>query len=157
VRPEWVPISELLSEVKLSISALVSETHAQIEAGNLPEIYVDRTQLQQLLQNLLVNAINYRLPGNEPHISLIAETTDTGWRFAVIDQGQGIEPEHLDRAFAPLTRLHGPDVPGTGLGLALCRAIVERHGGRIWAESAGNGKGTTIRFVLPHTPSPVGT
>lgn len=149
VKREWVAVSEVLAEAQLSLAALRSETQAHIEAGELPRIYVDRTQFQQLLQNLLVNALQYRLAGQEPYVSVVGESTDESWTFSVTDRGQGISPEHLERVFAPLTRLHGADVPGSGLGLALCRTIVERHGGRIWAESAGPGHGTTIRFVLP--------
>jgi len=67
----------------------------------------------------------------------------------VEDNGQGIPAEWLARIFEPLKRLHGRDVPGSGLGLALCQRIIERHGGRVWAESAGSGRGMTIRFVLP--------
>ena len=149
IKQEWVAAGEVLAEVGTSLSGLQSETQAHIEAGDLPTIWVDRTQFQQLLQNVLVNAIQYRVPNSQPYIAVTGDTTDEGWTFAVVDRGQGISPEYLDRIFTPLARLHGSDVPGSGLGLALCRTIVERHGGRIWAESAGPGRGTAIRFVLP--------
>lgn len=146
---EVVAAGEVLAEVRALLSALVTGTCAKIEASSLPTIWVDRVQFQQLLQNLLVNAIHYRKPDCAPQISIRGETTDEGWQFAVSDQGQGIPSDQLERIFSPLTRLHGAEVSGTGLGLALCRTIVERHGGRIWAESAGPSQGTTIRFAFP--------
>jgi signal transduction histidine kinase len=153
MKREWVTAAEVLAEVEISLSALRSETHAKIEASDLPTICVDRMQFQQLLQNLIVNSIHYSLPGSPPYVLVEGENTAGGWAFAVSDRGQGISPEYLERVFTPLTRLHGSDVPGSGLGLALCRTIVERHGGRIWAESPGTGKGTTIRFVIPEVAS----
>ena len=146
---EEVAVSDALADVERRLAASLTETQAEIRAGQLPTIWADRVQVQQLFQNLLGNALQYRLPDQAPLIAITAETTSEGWAFAVADQGPGIPPLHLEHIFTPLTRLHGPNVPGTGLGLALCRVIVERHGGRIWAESAGSGQGATIRFVLP--------
>jgi signal transduction histidine kinase len=82
-------------------------------------------------------------------------TLDAGWEFAVADNGEGIPSEQTDRIFEPLQRLHGSDIPGSGIGLALCRAIVERHGGRIWVESPGQGQGSTFRFTLRNESSPL--
>jgi PAS domain S-box-containing protein len=153
VERQTVSAGEVLADVRVMLSALLSETRAQIETGVLPMISVDRVQFQQLLQNLLVNAVQYRLPDQTPEISITGEATEAGCEFAVADRGQGIPADQQERIFAPFTRLHGRDVPGTGLGLAMCRTIVERNGGRIWAESAGAGQGTTIRFVLPGASS----
>ncbi|HEY4088004.1 MAG TPA: ATP-binding protein [Bryobacteraceae bacterium] len=155
IERQRVSASDVLAEVRVLLSALLSETRAQIEAGDLPMISADPVQFQQLLLNLLVNAVQYRLPDQAPQISIRGEATENGCEFAVTDHGQGIPAEQQKRVFAPFTRLHGGDVPGTGLGLALCRTIVERNGGRIWAESAGAGQGTTIRFFLPcASPAP---
>ena len=149
IHPEMVSAGQAWAEVQVSLSASLSETQAHLDAGLLPTICADRVQFQQLLQNLLSNAIQYRLPGQAPKISITGKAIAGGWEFAVTDQGQGIPPEQVERIFVPFARLHGRDVPGTGLGLTLCRTIVERHGGRIWAESAGVGQGATIRFVVP--------
>jgi light-regulated signal transduction histidine kinase (bacteriophytochrome) len=149
LQPRTVSAGEVLDQVLVMLSALLSETGARIETGVLPMLSVDPVQFQQLLQNLLVNAIQYRLPGQAPQISITGKVSESSCEFAVADQGQGIPADQQERIFAPFTRLHGGEVPGTGLGLAMCLAIVERNGGRIWAESAGAGQGTTIRFVLP--------
>jgi signal transduction histidine kinase len=109
--------------------------------------------MQQLLQNLLANAIKYRRSDEQLHVRISAEARDRHWRVAVADNGQGIDAEHLVIIFEPLKRLHGRDVPGTGMGLAMCRKIVERHGGRIWAESDGEDKGTTFYFEIPKKPT----
>jgi signal transduction histidine kinase len=99
---------------------------------------------------LIVNAINYR--GLEPaKVNISADSSDAEHRFAVSDNGIGIAREHLDTVFAPLKRLHSKQVSGSGIGLALCRKIVERHGGRTWVESRV-GKGSTFFFSLPAKP-----
>jgi light-regulated signal transduction histidine kinase (bacteriophytochrome) len=152
VQRQTVSPAQVLEQVRVLLSGLLSDTRAQIETGVLPMISADPVQFQQLLQNLLVNAIQYRLPNEVPRILISGEATEAGCEFAVTDHGQGIPQEQQEQIFAPFTRLHGEDVPGSGLGLALCRTIVERNGGRIWAESAGAGQGTTIRFILPCAP-----
>lgn len=152
IHPELVSADQVWAEVQVSLSASLSETQAKLHVGPLPTIYADRVQFQQLLQNLVANAVQYRLPDQPPNISILGKEIDRGWEFSVTDKGQGIPPEQVERIFAPFARLHGRDVPGTGLGLTLCRTIVDRHGGRIWAESAGVGQGATIRFVLARQP-----
>jgi PAS domain S-box-containing protein len=146
---EPVPVDEVVQAVRVRLSDAIGNSGAQIEYESLPVIQADRTQMEQVFQNLLSNAIHYRKPGTTPRIFISAEEIGEGWAFAVADNGQGIPAEWLSRIFEPLKRLHGRDVPGTGLGLALCQRIIERHGGRVWAESAGSGNGTTVRFVLP--------
>ncbi|HXS94637.1 MAG TPA: ATP-binding protein [Candidatus Limnocylindrales bacterium] len=146
---EPVPVNEVVQAVRDRLSEAIGSSGAQIEYESLPVIQADRTQLEQVFQNLLSNAIHYRKPGTTPRISISAKEIGEDWAFAVEDNGQGIPAEWRVRIFEPLKTLHGRDVPGTGLGLALCQRIIERHGGRVWAESAGSGRGTTIRFVLP--------
>jgi signal transduction histidine kinase len=103
--------------------------------------------LIQLFQNLISNAIKFR--GEEtPRIHVSAERDGEGWLFAVRDNGIGIEPQDADRVFGMFKRLHGSEIPGTGIGLALCRKIVERKGGRIWVESEA-GRGATFKFTIP--------
>jgi len=108
----------------------------------------DEVQLGRVFQNLIGNAIKFR--GDEPpRIHVSAEEQENEWRFAVRDNAIGIKPRHHDRIFAVFQRLHGRSAyPGTGIGLAICKRIVERHGGRIWVESE-LGKGSTFYFTMP--------
>jgi PAS domain S-box-containing protein len=151
VNLESVPVNAVIQAVQVRLFDAIESSGAEIrhESESLPVVQADRTQLEQVFQNLLSNAIKYRKPGEAPRISISAERIGEDWAFSVKDNGQGIPPERLQRIFEPLKRLHGSDIPGTGLGLALCQRIIERQGGRIWAESAGVGRGATIRFVLP--------
>jgi PAS domain S-box-containing protein len=130
------------------LQAAISETDAVVTHDPLPVIPADASQLRQLLQNLVGNAIKFR--GEQPplvHIS--ARAGDGHWIFGVRDNGIGIEPEYLERIFVIFQRLHNRRTyPGTGVGLAICKKIVERHGGRIWVESQV-GRGTTVFFALP--------
>lgn len=137
-----------LGEVLRSLQILVSETDAVIEVGDLPQVEVDRGQLTQLFQNLLSNAIKYR-SAEAPRIVVTGEVTDSLATFSISDNGLGIEPRHADRIFTIFQRLHTRgEYPGTGIGLAICKKIVERHGGRIWVESDGR-SGSTFKFTLP--------
>jgi signal transduction histidine kinase len=119
----------------------------------LPRISGDETQLLQLFQNLLGNALKFARPGVTPRIHLSGEQRDGFWEFRVEDNGIGIPAEYRERIFGMFQRLHARDeYPGTGIGLTICRTVVERHGGRIWAEDAA-GSGTTFRFTLPSDPA----
>jgi light-regulated signal transduction histidine kinase (bacteriophytochrome) len=109
----------------------------------------DSAQLQLLFHHLLSNSLRYRKPGVPPRIEISAERLwSAEWRFCVRDSGLGFDPAHSTGMFAPFRRLHGREISGTGLGLTLCRRIVERHGGRIWAEGVA-GKGAAFCFTLP--------
>jgi light-regulated signal transduction histidine kinase (bacteriophytochrome) len=121
----------------------------------LPPIVYDPVGLSQLLQNLIANGIKYRDPSRPPLIHLSAENHAGETVFSVRDNGAGIAPEHLDQIFGIFKRLHGNEIEGTGIGLAMCKKIVERHGGRIWAESVP-GEGSTFYFTVPHTGVAVG-
>jgi PAS domain S-box-containing protein len=121
---------------------------ATITYDVLPNISVDATSLVQLFQNLIGNAIHYRSSA-APQIHLSAVDKKTEWQFSCRDNGLGIEAHYLDQIFEPFKRLHGQERPGSGIGLAVCKRIVERQGGRIWVESPGPGHGSTFYFTLP--------
>jgi signal transduction histidine kinase len=131
----------------------VEETAARVEIGPLPCVEASAVQMRQLLQNLLDNAIKYHRPGVPPVVHVQgadADAAGAGWvELTVSDEGIGFDSRHAERIFKPFQRLHGRgEYPGTGMGLAICRRIVERHGGRIEA-TAEPGAGATFRVLLP--------
>jgi chemotaxis family two-component system sensor kinase Cph1 len=114
----------------------------------LPSVRVDPAQLQQVFQNLVGNAIKFR-GEDSPRVHVSARKEGREWIFSVNDNGIGIDAQHADRLFVIFQRLHTrEEYPGTGIGLAVCKRIVERHGGRIWFQSEP-GKGSTFYFTLP--------
>jgi PAS domain S-box-containing protein len=141
-------VSEILGTVRANLSVAIEEAGAIVTNEDLPEIVADAGQMSQLLQNLVGNAIKFR-NGERPHVHVRATESDDQWEFSVHDDGIGIEPEYFERIFVIFQRLHTKgDYPGTGIGLALCKRIVERHGGRIWVESKPH-EGSTFFFTLP--------
>ena len=147
-----VDMESIVAQARANLDASIREHSARIEVGPMPRVDGDPTQLVQLLQNLIANAIKFRgqLP---PVIRLSASDGEDGWQFAVEDNGIGIEKEQFDRIFQTFLRLQGHEYPGTGIGLAICKKIVERHGGQIWLDSVV-GRGTTFRFTLPDREEP---
>jgi PAS domain S-box-containing protein len=132
----------------VNLKTAIAESGAQITRTDLPTVPGDRSQLEQLFQNLLSNAIKFR-HDNPPRIRVGAEVEGDHWVFSFADNGIGIESRFADRIFAIFQRLHTRrEYPGTGIGLAICKKIVERHGGRIWMRSSP-GKGSTFYFTLP--------
>ena len=128
----------------------MEESQAEIIAFELPEIYADELQIRQLFQNLISNAIKFRNPQQAPVIKVSAVKNEAHWQFAIEDNGIGFEMKYKEQVFQLFSRLHSQDkYPGTGIGLAVCAKIVERHAGKIWAESEGEGKGTIVTFTLP--------
>ena len=136
-----------LAEAIQMLGASIHESGARIAHDPLPRIYLPETQLVQLFQNLIGNAIKYR-GTDAPLIHVSAARQETFWRFAVRDNGIGIEPEYANQIFGVFKRLHKAAYPGTGIGLAICKRIVERAGGKIWVESR-LGEGATFYFTLP--------
>lgn len=133
-----------------NLGAAVSESGATITWGPLPAVSADATQLTQLFQNLIGNSIKFR-SSQPPAIQVSAQRSGDGWHFSVSDNGIGIEPQYFERIFLIFQRLHTyREYSGTGIGLAICRKIVERHGGTIWVESEP-GQGSTFHFTLPVT------
>ncbi|MGD0282753.1 MAG: ATP-binding protein [Dissulfurispiraceae bacterium] len=144
---EEVDSSEVLGYAISNLKIAIEESGALITADRLPVVKADAVQLVQVFQNLMENAIKFRRddpPGI--HVSAVLEGTD--WVFSVRDNGIGIDQEYEDRIFNIFQRLHGKEYRGVGIGLSLCRRIIERHGGRIWFESE-TGKGTTFYFTIP--------
>jgi PAS domain S-box-containing protein len=139
------------------IHSVVAETGARIENGSLPSVVADPNRLVQLFQNLLSNAIKYRDSARVPEIRVAAERQGPMWMIEIADNGRGFESDEADRIFDLFERLHQDhEIPGTGIGLAICRRIVETHGGRIWAESEP-GRGSVFRFTLPASVPEAGT
>lgn len=146
---EPADMNGIVGDVISGLSVAVRESGARIEAGNLPVIAVDRSQLAQVFQNLIANAIKFRKEGQHPRIAIGGEIRDGVWMFSVKDNGIGIDPAYSDKIFEIFKRLHPVDrYPGTGIGLAICKRIIERHNGRIWVESE-EGCGSTFFFTLP--------
>lgn len=137
-----------LAVAKEDLSKVIDESGAEIINGELPLVRVTSGALAQLFQNLLSNAIKYRKAGTKPHVMITAERRGSEWEFRVNDDGIGIEEDWLERVFQPMQRRHGPEIAGSGIGLATCRKIVTRAGGKIWAESVVD-EGTTIHFTVP--------
>ena len=130
----------------------LEETHTTVTHGPLPTVKADPTQLGEVFQNLIDNAIKFH-GGQPPRIEINASRRNGHWLFSVKDNGIGIEPQYQGRIFQMFQRLHGRnEYSGTGIGLAVCRKIVERHGGRIWVESAKD-VGADFRFTLPAAES----
>jgi signal transduction histidine kinase len=146
--PTVVDLSQCLRKAVENLRSRIDESHAEVRAARLPTTVGDEHQLLHLFQNLLSNAIKFR--GRErPLIDIFVEAQGPQWLVSFRDNGIGIPPAHLERIFTPGQRLHTRDeYPGSGLGLALCRRIVERHGGRIWATSDADG-GSTFHILLP--------
>ncbi len=148
-----VDTGEVLDRVLRTLASRVEEAAAVVERGELPKVCADGLQLEQLLQNLLGNAIKYRSEV-APRIRVEAVRVEAGWRFAVRDNGLGIAPRHSARVFEIFQRLHGRgEYRGTGIGLAIAKRIVERHGGQIGVDSE-LGRGSTFWFTLPDLEAP---
>ncbi len=145
---EPVATEEVLAQTLLSISMLLKEQGATVTHDPLPVVQADARQLEQIFSNLIGNAIKYRRQ-EPPKIHVSAVKKEDMWQFSVTDNGIGIEPRYLEKIFTIFERLHGQErYEGTGIGLAICKRIVERHGGRIWIESEP-GEGSTLFFTLP--------
>jgi PAS domain S-box-containing protein len=152
-RFEPVALEDVLADALANLSTAISSCGAQVTAEGLPTVTGDASQLMRVFQNLIGNALKYRKPDMPPHIAVSARLNGNFWEVSVADDGIGIDPGHTGRLFQVFQRLHPRGVyEGTGVGLALCRRILERHGGRIWVDSAGEGRGSTFRFAIPQQP-----
>jgi light-regulated signal transduction histidine kinase (bacteriophytochrome) len=143
----FVDLNNILEKVTQDLQAAIIETQAVIVVDDLPTIFVNPTEIAQVFQNLIDNAIKF-CSEQQPWIEVKA-TKQENWLFSVKDNGIGIEPEFQAQIFQVLQRLHPPETyPGTGIGLAICEKIVRRYDGKIWVESEPN-KGSTFYFTLP--------
>jgi PAS domain S-box-containing protein len=142
-----VDCNAVMRQVLFNLQASIDQDRAVVTWGELPVVQAQEIRLIQLFQNLIGNAIKYRSVA-PPAIRVTAERHGNGWVFSVKDNGIGIEPEYVQQIFGIFKRLHGATHPGTGIGLAICQRIVERYGGRIWAESTP-GAGSEFFFILP--------
>jgi len=141
-------LNQVLGEVLEMLHPAIEETGAKITSEPLPTIRADYSQFLQLFQNLIGNAIKFR-DSRPPEVHIDAQRVDRAWLFSVKDNGIGIDPQYSDRIFLIFQRLHSMDqYPGTGIGLAIGKKIVERHGGRIWVES-NPGEGSDFKFLIP--------
>jgi len=146
--PEPTDCAYIFERVLANLTTAVQESGATVTAEGLPTVMADPTQLEQLFQNLIGNAIKYR-GERAPVVSVTAADDGGRWHFIVRDNGIGIDQEYRDRIFVIFQRLHGKEeYEGTGIGLAICKKIVERHGGHIWVES-DKGKGSAFHFTIP--------
>jgi signal transduction histidine kinase len=152
--------NELLDAALANLQNSIDDTGATIESEMLPTVRGDRALLTAVLQNLISNSIKFRDPDVAPHIEITVRPQDDEWLFAVSDNGIGIEPEYADRIFVLFQRLHGRAAyPGTGIGLAMCRKIIEYHGGRIWLDTDSppdQRRGSRFYFTLPRLPETEG-
>jgi light-regulated signal transduction histidine kinase (bacteriophytochrome) len=149
-----VNCQQVLEKVMINLQIAVQESKAQITHNPLPTVWGDETQLIQLFQNLIGNAVKFR--ADRPlEICIHAEPKDDCWRFSIQDNGIGIESQHFERIFKVFQRLHSrSSYTGTGIGLAICKKIVERHDGAIQVESKP-GKGTTFYFTISRKGDPI--
>ncbi|MEU8302405.1 ATP-binding protein [Actinomadura sp. NPDC048955] len=161
-RPEdSVDLDDVVRQALDNLSTLCEETGAEVDVAELPDVAGDRTQLVQLFQNLVGNAIKFRREGVPPRVTIDVRRAGDEWEFGCSDNGIGIDPRYADRIFLIFQRLHSrEEYTGTGIGLALCKKIVEYHGGRIWLAAGEHAEpdaeaatGTTFRWTLPAQPS----
>lgn len=146
-RMEWVDCNSLVAEVTRGLHILIEEKQANIEYRFLPRIYAQESALAQLFHNLIHNALKFHGP-QLPSILIQAGLKKGHWLFSIQDNGIGIDPDHFDRIFMLFQRLHSEKTyPGSGIGLAVCKKIVERYDGKIWVESVP-GHGSTFYFTL---------
>lgn len=159
-RPSSIALDEDLEAALTHLCQAIEESGASVTHDPLPTLQVDRGQMVRLFQNLISNAVKYRKPDLPPKVHVRAEQKGAEWVISIRDNGIGFDPKYASAIFAPFKRLHtAEEYPGSGVGLAICRRIVQAQGGRIWAESEP-GEGTTFFFTLPveslqalkHTP-----
>jgi len=150
-----VALGAAYAEACANLATAIDESGASLSCEPLPTVTGDATQLMRVFQNLIGNALKYRRDDGTTEIRVAARQESSEWLISVADNGIGIAPPHTERLFQVFQRLHSRErYEGTGIGLALCRRILDRHGGRIWVESAGASQGSTFHFTLPIATNP---
>jgi signal transduction histidine kinase len=147
-RRERTDLNDVVEQVLVDLGSAIEDAGARVTYANVPALYGDPVQLRQLLQNLISNSLKYRRADRPCRIGVRADRCSDGWTVRVVDNGRGIPPAQRGRAFAMYARVDSHDESGHGIGLATCQRIVERHGGRIWAEETPGG-GLTVCCFLP--------
>ena len=149
---ELTDANDALAQTLRSLDGAITSSQATIVAEPLPMVHIHGSHLQQILQNLIGNGIKYCSPERLPLIRVDAERLHDCWVFAVSDNGIGIAPQYREKIFGLFKRLHTDDkYSGTGIGLSICRRLIEQYGGRIWVESSADG-GSAFRFTIPDHP-----
>ena len=143
---ERVALGEVMDAVAEDLGSAFDEAGATLEVGELPEVQGDPRQLRRVLQNLVGNALKFRGDA-PPHVAVSATRGTEEWLLTVRDNGVGVDPDEATRIFGMFARVH-TETDGVGIGLAVCRRVVEAHGGRIWVEPADGG-GSSFRFTMP--------
>jgi len=143
-----VPLEEPLQIALTNLKSELEATGAQVHCGLLPSLRADRSLLTLVFQNLIGNALKFRRATEAPHIQVESLRRREEWIVSIADNGRGFDPQYSQQVFLPFKRLHGTEVPGSGIGLATCKRIIDRLGGRIWAEAAP-GQGAKFYFSLP--------
>lgn len=144
-----VDLNKVVSHSLGSLSVGIEESNAKVEFKELPTVLGNKSKLQQVFQNLIGNAIKYRSSKRDCQINITGEELDTHWEISIADNGLGIRKTDLPIVFDVFRRVHlDGHQDGTGIGLAICKKTIEKHGGRIWAESDGK-SGTTFKFTMP--------
>jgi light-regulated signal transduction histidine kinase (bacteriophytochrome) len=147
--PVAVPAQIALERAVYNLRAVIDESGASVTLGRLPHVWGQQSQLVQVFQNLIGNAIKFRSPDDPPRVDIWSERRGQEHVFAVQDNGIGVEPRYADKIFVIFQRLHTrSEYPGTGIGLAICKKVIERSGGRIWVEP-GERRGSRFCFTLP--------
>ncbi len=149
----YVDCNQLIKSVIKDLDYMIESSGATIEVGEMPELYLYETEIHQLFQNLISNAIKFRSKDNKPKVQISSEKLNEKWMFSVSDNGIGIDPFHFNRIFNIFQRLHSSEeeYEGKGIGLAYCKKIVQLHFGEIWLDSVV-GKGSTFKFTIPLIP-----
>jgi light-regulated signal transduction histidine kinase (bacteriophytochrome) len=145
---EDVNCETVLTATLMNLDSAIQESKAKVTHDPLPTVPFDFARLTQVFQNLVSNAVKYRRADTEPRIHVSAAEGANEWTFGVSDNGLGIDPRYREQVFGVFKRLHGKEFPGTGMGLAIVKKIIERRGGRVWVESSLN-TGSTFHFTIP--------
>lgn len=143
-----VDLEQVVEETRQTLAAMLTDSGVTLSVEPLPTLCTDPVGVSQVLQNLIANAVKFRAPGTAPQIRMSAERHQGAWCLAVADNGPGVPHEQQDRLFDMFYRAHRSEVSGQGMGLAVCRRVVERNGGRIWVDSRPD-EGSTFRFTIP--------